>query len=530
MEKVALYCRVSGQEQGKKETIQTQLAKLKEKYKKEKIIKEYKDICSGAYLQREGLNQLREDAKKKLFDVIGIYALDRLSRNLGHQIALLEEFEKQEIKVEVLGENYEDSPEGMLNRNIRGAFSEYERYKIATRMRDGKYRKAEAGKLVASYPTFGYKLTRIDNEAHFEIDPKESKIVKSIFGMYLETHSQRGVGKKLKEMGIVGRGRRNQKPAPLNYRMLSGLLRNETYIGNFYFGRSYFVEPERRYKTDTKTLLTRRKFRPRSEWKLIKVPAIIDKSIFDRVQEILKVKAINSLKPTKHQYLCQGLIKCVNCGRRYSGGIHNTYKGKDYLIYLCPQKYKRGVSWQSSCNSRSMNVEKLDGYIWQYIQALISQPEKVKRAINLLKEKRESDRSFNQKVYDSLIVEKAEIKKKKSRILDLYSEGNYQKEDLDSKISDLNSQEELFNQQIRNSEKNFEKIENTEVIEKEIEQLCLEYQDKIKNPNFELKKRIVRKWVKEINITNEANIVLKIRIPEPEEPLKLPFVSQTALI
>ena len=177
MEKIAFYCRVSGQEQGRNETIQTQLSKLREHYKGKKIVKEYQDICSGAYLQREGLNQLREDARNGLFSVVCVYALDRLSRKLAHQIALLEEFEKQGIKVEVLGENYENTPEGMLNRNIRGAFSEYERYKIASRMKDGKYRKAEAGKLVASYPPLGYKYVKKTENCNCEKKGEMERVV-----------------------------------------------------------------------------------------------------------------------------------------------------------------------------------------------------------------------------------------------------------------------------------------------------------------------------------------------------------------
>jgi site-specific DNA recombinase len=99
--KIALYCRVSTQEQGKKNTIETQITQLKERYKDP--VEVYTDISSGSYLQREGLNQLRKDAKKGLFDTIAVYSLDRLSRKLGHQIALIEEFEKQGIKIEVLG-------------------------------------------------------------------------------------------------------------------------------------------------------------------------------------------------------------------------------------------------------------------------------------------------------------------------------------------------------------------------------------------------------------------------------------------
>jgi len=163
MRKIVLYCRVSTHHQEKDETIQTQLAKLRETYKGEEIVKEYKDVGSGAYLQRPALNQLREEVKKGLFDIIAVYSLDRLSRKLGHQIALIEEFEQNGIEVEVLGENYENNPENILNRNIRGAISEYERFKISQRMRDGKYRKAET-EFVWGTASYGYKIVKKDGK------------------------------------------------------------------------------------------------------------------------------------------------------------------------------------------------------------------------------------------------------------------------------------------------------------------------------------------------------------------------------
>ena len=531
MNKVCIYARVSTQEQGKKETIKTQIAKLKETY--QKPIKEYQDVCSGAYLQRDGLNQMRDDAKKGLFDTIAIYSLDRLSRNLGHQIALLEEFEKQGIEIKVLGESFENSPEGMLNRNIRGAFAEYERYKIAQRMKDGKYRRAREGKVVASYPTFGYNLVKRGLDKYFEINPQEAKVVRLMFKIYLEEHSQRMTGRRLEAMGIKGRSRGKDSPVPINYRILSRYLRNETYIGNYYFGKGYFCEAKNPYKKETKTKLTVRKLKPRSEWIKIKVPAIIDKTTFARAQEILETrkKEYIRLSQVKHEYLCQGLIKCSKCDRRYHGGKHDTYKGKDYLFYRCPQKYKRSLRDDAHCQSRTISVEKLDTAVWQKINAFISQPNKVKKAVRLLREKRDNNKEFYQKIYNSLMVKKTKIKQQKAQLLDYYVEGKLLKEDLDNKLLDWNDQEKMFNQQIVEAKKDLARVDKLGVVEEEVEQLCMEYQEKLPNITFEIKKRIVRKWVKEINITDTGDIALKVRIPKIESKLiPMPSFIQNPLV
>ena len=518
MRKIVLYCRVSTHHQEKDETIQTQLAKLRETYKGEEIVKEYKDVGSGAYLQRPALNQLREEVKKGLFDIIAVYSLDRLSRKLGHQIALIEEFEQNGIEVEVLGENYENNPENILNRNIRGAISEYERFKISQRMRDGKYRKAET-EFIWGTASYGYKIVKKDGKRNLEIDPREAKVVKAMFDIYQEEH---GLGKTAKRIYLKGyKARSGISFSPF---MISKILDNETYIGNFYYGKTYPCEPENPKKKNRKSQLSSRKHRPKEEWKLFKVPAIIEKSIFERVQQIKKEMAKSSLKPTRH-YLCQGLIKCVKCGYRYIGKMKSKSHREEspngsHFSYLCPKKAGRRRPNEPYCSSREINTKQLDGEVWNYVSSLIKDKEKVKKAIKTLKEERESKKDFHQRIYDSLITQKAEIKQKKSKLLGLYADEKYQKEDLDEKISELNSQQQDLERQIKEAEKELQKIDEINTIEEEIEQSCLEYQGVIENANFDLKRRILKKWVKEINLPDEGGIIVKVRIPPPEKPIK----------
>jgi len=309
------------------------------------------------------------------------------------------------------------------------------------------------------------------------------------------------------------------------------MLKNESYIGNFYYGKTYPCEVENP-KEGRRWNWIGKKPRPKSEWKLIKIPTIINKTMFDRVQKILDYRKKYYLQPTKYNYLCQGLIKCIHCNRTYygkpAGKVYISKNGpRKYFSYFCPNKFQPKIG-EKRCPSKSMSVPKLDKYVWGYISALIDQPEKIKKAIRLLKEKRNNERSFNQKVYNSLIVEKTELEKKKSRILDLYIDKNLLKEDLDKKIEELNRKGRILDKQIKEAEKDIQKIEEIDEIEKEVKQLCLGYRDIIKKADFSLKKRIVRKWVKEINITNKGDIVIRVRIPEIEVPkvIRPQFISQ----
>jgi len=144
---------------------------------------------------------------------------------------------------------------------------------------------------------------------------------------------------------------------------------------------------------------------------------------------------------------------------------------------------------------------------------LIKDSAKVKKAIKLLQEKRENEKSFNQSVYDSLITEKGELTKKKQKLLGLYTDDNITKKDLDEAMSDINSQITNSDKQILEAERELVKINSADKLEEEVEQLCIEYQKKINKLTPEQKIYVIKKWVKEINILDNGDIKIKVRLP-----------------
>ncbi len=535
MRKIALYCRVSTVRQEKERTIQTQLSKLKEIYKSKEIVKEYLDEgFSGADINRPALNQLREDAKKNLFNVVAFYNFDRLSRKVGHQLVLKKEFNKYGAQIEILGKSLENTAEGKFGEMVLGVVSQLEREKMLQRMKDGKLAKVNAGKIIASYPSYGYDYIKrtIDKDACYRINPKETRVVRLIFKLYLEIQNINKVARRLNKLGIKSRGRRADEPIDFSAGTVKYILKNEVYIGNYYFGRHIAREAKHHNKKNRKCKFTSRILRPKSEWKLVKVPAIIDKETFYKVQQIREQRRKEFIRPTKFFYLCQGLIKCIHCGYRYYGQPHKSYDSSQkitYASYCCRGKRKKDNKRSKDiCPSRYMSVPKLDKYVWDYVSSLIQDTSRIKKTISLLQEKRNNEKEFNQNVYDSLMLKKAEIKSKKQKLLDLYSDNFIFKEDLDEKIYTLNSQEKGLDKQILEAEREIQIVKDLNVIEEEIEQICLGYKKKILNTTPELKKSIVRKWVKEINILDNGDIRIKVRLPILESEIKKVKVSQKA--
>jgi DNA invertase Pin-like site-specific DNA recombinase len=104
---------------------------------------------SGAKDRRPGLDELVRDAKRRRFDVVVCWRLDRLGRNLKHLITLLEELQALGIAFVSLAEGIDaTTPAGKLQMHILGAIAEFERERIRERVLAGLQRaKAQGRKL-----------------------------------------------------------------------------------------------------------------------------------------------------------------------------------------------------------------------------------------------------------------------------------------------------------------------------------------------------------------------------------------------
>jgi DNA invertase Pin-like site-specific DNA recombinase len=109
---------------------------------------EYTDRgISGAKDKRPDLDRLLTDARRRRFDVLVVWRLDRLGRNLRHLIILLEELQALGIAFVSLNEGIDaTTPAGKLQMHILGAIAEFERARIAERVKAGLQRARAQGK------------------------------------------------------------------------------------------------------------------------------------------------------------------------------------------------------------------------------------------------------------------------------------------------------------------------------------------------------------------------------------------------
>jgi DNA invertase Pin-like site-specific DNA recombinase len=144
--RVALYVRVSTLDQDP----QNQIAELR-KYAAARcwtITQEFVDHgVSGSKESRPALDRLSNDAKRRRFDVVLVWRLDRLGRSLKHLVTLLDEWRVLGVAFVSLAEGIDcTTPAGKLQLHILAAIAEFERGRIVERVRAGLNRARSQGK------------------------------------------------------------------------------------------------------------------------------------------------------------------------------------------------------------------------------------------------------------------------------------------------------------------------------------------------------------------------------------------------
>src|SRR6266850_4892359 len=183
--RLAIYARVSTEEQREGQNIDSQVAEL-ERFSRDKawpIVGVYKDEgWSGGVMERPELDHLRDDAQKGMFDAALINDVDRLARDVAHLGIIKRDLERKGVKVIFRKLPSDASPTNNLMINILGSFAEFERELISDRTRRGRRHKVEVRKqYLGSNTAYGYRYVPIDRltgkEGILEVNAAEAAIV-----------------------------------------------------------------------------------------------------------------------------------------------------------------------------------------------------------------------------------------------------------------------------------------------------------------------------------------------------------------
>jgi len=164
--RAALYTRVSTLDQNP----QTQLYDLRTLAQQRglEIVKEYTDRgISGARARRPALDELLRDARRGQFDVVLVWACDRLARSVRHFLEVLDDLNHLGIEFISYRENIDTAgPLGRAVVVIIGAIAELERNLIIERVRAGMRRARLEGRHIGRKPLVIDRTAVLRERAH----------------------------------------------------------------------------------------------------------------------------------------------------------------------------------------------------------------------------------------------------------------------------------------------------------------------------------------------------------------------------
>ena len=348
----------------------------------------FADDDSGfEFTNRPNLSRLRTAYKStnRLAHAVVIEDLDRLSRNADwHQGFLLDEM--KQYGVEPL---FWKKFSSRIERAVMGAIAQDGMEQAKRRMAEGNIHKAKSGRVTARVPAYGYKLVdskgregeTAKKDSHYAINEEEAQIVRLIYKRVIQGDSLRGLAITLQE----------KYPPPRNAsewegRALYNLIRNPAYKGEFAANRRTEVKVPVTVNTGSLTgpvvkMVKKRVARPKDEWIIVPVPAIVSKEEWDMANNILLANKKTNRRSAKSEYLLTGLIYCARCGYKHSG-YRNVYHRKDgektiSSSYGCNAKRARVPAFKErvQCDSSQISIKVLDPAVWEIVYQVLLNPQ-----------------------------------------------------------------------------------------------------------------------------------------------------------
>ena len=369
--RVALYVRVSGEEQKIKGlSLEAQQERLEE-YARERgwiIVGTYVDATKTARKEmrkRTEFQRMIAAVKRDEVDLLLFCRLDRWFRSVADYYKIMEILQTHHCDWKTTDEEYDTSTaNGRLYINVKLSIAQNEADICGERIDVVFDSKIQHGTVVSGSCPFGYKVT---SEKKLEIDPDAAAIVQDAFNHFESTVSQCGTIRYIRETYGV------------NWHEVTfrRMLREKLYIGVYDRGGRY---------NDSFC------------------PPLITAKQFNTVQELLSRNA--RYAPTGRVYLFTSMLVCDECGNKLVGTVSTKRStGFRCVYYRCNQHHRRG----RCSHKRVIREDKIESWLFEHLSEEL---ERCKLDWEI--------RAASQKKQASHSKDKAALKRKLTRLKELY--------------------------------------------------------------------------------------------------------------
>ena len=336
--KVAAYARVSTSAERLKHSLSAQISYYSAMIQANtewEFVRVYADeyISGTGTAKRTEFQNMIKDCEEGKIDIILTKSISRFARNTIDLLENIRHLKDLGIAVIFEKENINSmSGDGELMLTILASYAQEEVRSISDNIKWRMRKSMKMGKpnAVTSFHILGYEW---ENDT-LVIVPKEADIVRRIFREYKSGNSLYKIAKGLNADGIS-----TKKGYQWDSTAIQRILKNITYTGNILHQKQYVVDPISKVRKDNHGELPQYYVEDTHD-------AIIDKSEFDGIQDIMKERGIQ--KPWMcHQSdidFFRGKIVCKKCGRKFWHQVgpkayknlnywkHSIYKSEDICI------------------------------------------------------------------------------------------------------------------------------------------------------------------------------------------------------
>lgn len=518
---VALYARVSTQQQEQEATIESQVAALesyaqKQGYRMSKELSFLDQAVSGAELDRPALNRLRDLAPEGLFSKVLCLSPDRLARQYAHQWVVMNELERVGVKIIFINQpQMEENPHSQLFLGIQGLFAEYERSLIKERLRRGKLHKIRQGRLVSPVAPYGYRYIPVSEAdgGRWEEKPSEAQVVKQIYQWYTAEPGMTlyEIVTHLRQLGDAAPAR-GQK---WQYSTVQSILKQQDYTGQAYYNRTRMstegVGRTRKIGRGKKAHAMQVP-RPQEEWIPVKVPALIDQASWQRAQERLAMNQ-KLAQRNNHQnfYLLRGLLVCQQCGRTLAGRTV-----ADRQTYYCYQGREQR-SPDIPAHRCVVDADILEPLVWQSVVTLLDRPQLLLDAWQQQSQKDALPPGEAGRLRNRLNT----LDRQWQRLLDLFQDEQIDKAELALRKARIDHERLPLQQRWQECQRQLDKQQTQEQILSDFSAFCSQVKAGLDLSSRSVRQEIIRLLIDHI-VVSQDEIVIKHIVPADDDCRLLP--------
>ena len=427
MKRVAIYVRVSTQEQTQGHSIPEQLSRLKMYCEAHGwvLAEEYVDPgFSGANTNRPALQKLLRDIVNGGFDTVLVYKLDRLSRSQKDTMQLIEDvFIAHNIDFISMSENFDTStPFGRAMIGILSVFAQLERDQIKERLMMGRVGRAKTGKWNGgNKPPVGYDY----KDDQLSVIEYEAMQVRLIFDLFI--NGLNGEQLSLNQIRDYMQARYETRYSTWAHPASVGrVLKNRLYIGEIKYAEIWYPGDH---------------------------DPIIDMETWEAAQQkyetYMKNFGKSQRQPFEGRNLLSGLLRCGHCGAGFyvSSGVDKRTKGtiRRHYYYRCYSKSSnKRMKKADRCAAKNYKRDILNQLVIDEIKKLALDPNEIGRLQGAsLPENKESESEI-------LRNRIAEIETQIDKLVDLYQLGRLDVSKLSARIDDLGQEKEKLLAELEN--------------------------------------------------------------------------------